>query len=68
MFNWSQCFPDVAVALVSTGVVAHTGRQASMLGLGGVAAFGGAIFVLLRRVGAGEYGLGEEPQLGALCH
>lgn len=59
MFNWSQCFPDVAVSLVSTVVVAHSGRQASMLGLGGVAAFGGALFILLRHVGEGDAGLGR---------
>jgi hypothetical protein len=64
MFNWSQCFPEVAVSLVSTGVIAHTGRQASMLALGGVAAFGGSVYVLVRRVGAGEYGLGSAEGAG----
>lgn len=42
------------MSLLSAAVVARTGSQASMLGLGGTAAFGGALFIFLWHVGAGE--------------
>lgn len=65
MFNWSQCFPDVAVSLLSAAVVARTGSQASMMGLGGTAALGGALFIFLWRVGAGERAVTPEKTTGS---
>lgn len=47
------------VSLLATVVLARTGKQASVLGLGGVTAFLGAVYILVRRVGAEEFGLGN---------
>jgi solute carrier family 45, member 1/2/4 len=51
IFNLSQCFPEVLVSVVSTGIESRIGRQAAMLGLGGVFAFAGGAYVLALRVG-----------------
>lgn len=56
VFNLSQCFPEIAVSCVSGLVIAATGSQASVLGLGGAIAFGGAGYVLVQGVGEGDYG------------
>lgn len=74
MFNWSQCFPEILVSLLSSAVIARTETQASVLGLGGVAAFGGALYVVVRRVGSNDYGAGTatnvddaRPSVGRPC-
>lgn len=59
MFNWSQCFPEILVSILSTFIIARTENQASVLGLGGACAFLGAVYIIVRRVGAAEFGLGN---------
>lgn len=54
IFNLSQCFPEVIVSLVSTAVIARTGKQAAMLALGGAAAFCGAAYVLGKKIGSSD--------------
>jgi hypothetical protein len=54
IFNLALCIPDLAVALIAPLILGWTGREASVLGLGGAVAFCGAGYVIWRQVGDDE--------------
>lgn len=67
MFNLSQCFPEILLSLVAEEVERITGKQAAMMGLGGLAAFIAAGIIIFLRVGKSEREvLGENDDEGIL--
>lgn len=54
MFNLSQCFPEIAVSLLSEEVERITHRQAVVLGLGGVSVFIAALLIIALDIGQSE--------------